>query len=103
MIDDTGRKRKLEMATNSGNGNGFIQLKGLSKSFEEGGQSRTVLRGADAEFTRGELVAILGRGEVKQALTVKAHRFSASARDKVEAAGGIVEELPWHRGGYRTR
>lgn len=50
-----------------------------------------------------ELVVILGRGEVKHPLTVKAHRFSASARAKIEAAGGVVEELPWRRGGYRTR
>jgi large subunit ribosomal protein L15 len=50
-----------------------------------------------------ELVVILGRGELKHSLTVKAHRFSASARAKIEAAGGSVEELPWRRGGYRTR
>jgi large subunit ribosomal protein L15 len=50
-----------------------------------------------------ELVVILGRGEVEHSLTVKAHRFSASARAKIEAAGGAVEELPWRRGGYRTR
>jgi large subunit ribosomal protein L15 len=50
-----------------------------------------------------ELVVILGRGELKKALKVKAHRFSASARAKIEAAGGTVEELPWQRGGYRTR
>jgi ribosomal protein L15 len=36
-------------------------------------------------------------------LKVKAHRFSASAREKIEAAGGSVEELTWQRGGYRTR
>jgi large subunit ribosomal protein L15 len=56
-----------------------------------------VIKGAN------ELVAILGRGELKNALTVKAHRFSASAREKIEAAGGTVEELPWQRGGRRTR
>ena len=50
-----------------------------------------------------ELVVILGRGELKKPLTVKAHRFSASARAKIEAAGGVVEKLPWQRGGYRTR
>jgi len=36
-------------------------------------------------------VVILGRGEVKAALTVKAHRVSAGARAKIEAAGGSVE------------
>jgi putative ABC transport system ATP-binding protein len=40
---------------------GFIRLHGLSKSFQEGGQTRNVLREADAEFTRGEFVAIVGR------------------------------------------
>jgi len=50
-----------------------------------------------------EKVVILGRGELKKALKVKAHRFSASAREKIEAAGGSVEELAWQRGGYRTR
>lgn len=50
-----------------------------------------------------ELVVILGRGELSLPLTVKAHRFSASARAKIEAVGGVVEELPWRRGGYRTR
>jgi large subunit ribosomal protein L15 len=48
-------------------------------------------------------VVILGRGELKKSLKVKAHRFSASARKKIEAAGGTVEELDWQRGGYRTR
>ncbi|MBC7225634.1 MAG: 50S ribosomal protein L15 [Thermoflexales bacterium] len=60
---------------------------------------------ADAGLIRDadEWVVILGRGELKVPLTVKAHRFSASARAKIEAAGGTVEELPWERGGYRTR
>jgi len=40
-------------------------------------------------------VAILGDGELDRALTVKAHRFSASARAKIEAAGGTAVELGW--------
>lgn len=50
-----------------------------------------------------ELVAILGEGELDRAYTVRAHRISASARHKIEAAGGRVEKLPVQRGGYRTR
>jgi len=50
-----------------------------------------------------DLVAILGRGDLDHPLTVKAHRISSSALSKIEAAGGTVEELPWQRGGYRTR
>lgn len=40
-------------------------------------------------------VKILGDGELSKALTVKAHKFTASARQKIEAAGGTVVELPW--------
>ncbi len=36
---------------------------------------------------------ILGSGELKRAITVKAHIFSKSAREKIEAAGGTVEVI----------
>ena len=36
---------------------------------------------------------VLGHGELSVALTVKAHHFSASAKEKIEAAGGKVELL----------
>ena len=36
-------------------------------------------------------VKVLAEGELDKALTVKAHAFSASAREKIEAAGGSVE------------
>lgn len=38
-----------------------------------------------------ELIKVLGRGELETALTVRAHAFSKSAREKIEAAGGIIE------------
>lgn len=40
------------------------------------------------------LIKILGNGEIDHALTVHAHKFSASARAKIEAAGGNVEIIP---------
>jgi putative ABC transport system ATP-binding protein len=39
----------------------FIRLDRLSKGFQEGGQTRNVLRDAEAAFARGEFVAILGK------------------------------------------
>ncbi|MBK9323404.1 MAG: 50S ribosomal protein L15 [Bdellovibrionaceae bacterium] len=39
------------------------------------------------------LVKILGNGELKKALTVKAHKFSASAKNAIESAGGKVEVI----------
>ena len=38
-------------------------------------------------------IAILGNGEIKHALTVRAHRFTAGARRKIEEAGGKAETL----------
>jgi len=69
-----------------------INLDQLSVSFQ-----------ADAEVTPESLtearllrdprnpVVILGRGEIKAALKVRAHRISATAKSKIEAAGGSVE------------
>ena len=38
-------------------------------------------------------IKVLGDGEVPHPLTVVAHRFSASAKQKIKAAGGSIEEL----------
>ncbi len=42
---------------------------------------------------KGALVKILGDGDLSKSLTVRAHKFSASARTKIEAAGGTCEEI----------
>ncbi len=38
-------------------------------------------------------VKVLGEGNIDRPLSVKAHKFSAAARAKIEAAGGTVEEV----------
>ena len=38
-------------------------------------------------------VKILGRGELEVSLVVEAHKFSRSAREKIEAVGGSVKEI----------
>ena len=38
-------------------------------------------------------VKVLADGELTKALTVKAHKFSSAARDKIVAAGGTAEEI----------
>ncbi len=38
-------------------------------------------------------VKVLGRGEIELPLVVEAHRFSGSARRKIEAAGGTAREI----------
>ena len=43
---------------------------------------------------RRGLIKILGNGEIDRALTVRAHKFSESARAKIEASGGSTEIIP---------
>jgi large subunit ribosomal protein L15 len=38
----------------------------------------------------GELVKVLGTGEIAVKVAVIAHKFSATAKDKIEAAGGTA-------------
>ncbi|WP_448589724.1 50S ribosomal protein L15 [Thermodesulfobium sp.] len=42
---------------------------------------------------KGALIKILGNGEINVPLTVKAHKFSSSAKEKIEKCGGTVEVL----------
>jgi large subunit ribosomal protein L15 len=51
------------------------------------------LRAAGLVRKKAELVKILGDGEIGRAVTVRAHAFSKSAREKIEAAGGNIEVL----------
>ena len=39
------------------------------------------------------ILKVLGNGELKEAVTVHAHRFSESARKKIEDAGGMAAEI----------
>ena len=43
--------------------------------------------------SRNDLVKILGRGELKAKLEVKAHAFTATAQKAIEAAGGSIVKL----------
>jgi large subunit ribosomal protein L15 len=43
--------------------------------------------------TKNELVKILGRGELKAKLKISVHKFTASAKEAIEAAGGEVVTL----------
>lgn len=38
-------------------------------------------------------VKVLAKGELTKALSVKAHKFSTAAKDKIIAAGGTIEEI----------
>lgn len=51
------------------------------------------MRAAGLVRKREKLVKVLGGGELSKKLTVRAHAFSASARTKIEAAGGTAEVI----------
>ena len=46
---------------------------------------------------KSQPLKILGDGEISTKLTVEAHKFSASARAKIEAAGGTCVEVEWFK------
>ena len=51
------------------------------------------MRSAGLVRKREKLVKVLGGGELSKALTVRAHAFSGSAKQKIEAAGGTAEVI----------
>jgi len=60
----------------------------------DAGDSVTPEKLAERRLAHGRRpVKILGDGELKKALTVSAHKFSASAKSRIEAAGGSCEVL----------
>jgi large subunit ribosomal protein L15 len=65
----------------------------LAELYPEGGDvtpENLVARGA---ARRGELIKVLGTGDLSVALRVTAHAFSATAAAKIERAGGTVTQL----------
>jgi large subunit ribosomal protein L15 len=70
-----------------------VNLNRLAELFPDGGDvdpDVLVERGA---VRKGQLVKVLGNGEVTAALSVRAHAFSATARQKIAAAGGTTTDL----------
>jgi len=61
----------------------------------EAGAEVTLDAVLDAGLSRktGDLLKVLGNGDVSKSLTVKAHKFSATAQSKIEAAGGKAEVI----------
>ena len=68
-----------------------VNLADLEDRFEAGAEVTPESLKAAGLATRKDPVKILARGEITKKLTVKAHGFSASAKEKIEAAGGSCE------------
>lgn len=72
-----------------------VNLADLEKAFEAGAvvTPEALLELGLIHKTTLKSVVILGQGELKKSLTVNAHRFSKSAKLKIEEAGGKAEVL----------
>jgi large subunit ribosomal protein L15 len=70
-----------------------VNLDRLAELYPEGGDVTPEDLAAKGAARLGELVKVLGQGEVTTELRVSAHAFSATAKEKITAAGGSVTEL----------
>ncbi len=71
-----------------------VNLDFLEQNFENGDVVEIkTLRDKGFGVRRGDLVKVLGHGDLSKKLTVKANAVSKTARDKIEKAGGSVELL----------
>ena len=70
-----------------------VNLDKLNALYPEGGEVTVADLVSKGAVRDGNLVKVLGSGELTVALQVSAHAFSASAKEKIAAAGGQVTEL----------
>jgi large subunit ribosomal protein L15 len=73
-----------------------VNLRDLEERFDKGAEvNPDALREKNLATRRDVPVKILGQGDISKNLTVHAHAFSKTAREKIEAAGGtcqLIEE-----------
>jgi large subunit ribosomal protein L15 len=70
-----------------------VNLDRLNELFPEGGAVGVDELVAKGAVRRGHPVKVLGSGDISVAVDVSAHAFSASAKEKIAAAGGSTTEL----------
>jgi large subunit ribosomal protein L15 len=71
-----------------------VNLAALERRFDAGTEVTLELMQARGLATRREVpVKVLAKGEITKPLTVHAHAFSATARERIEAAGGTCNVL----------
>jgi len=72
-----------------------VNLSDLEKAFEAGATvtPETLVERGLVRKSRAKSIVVLGQGQLQKSLHVSAHRFSATARQKIEAAGGKAEKI----------
>ena len=72
-----------------------VNVGDLQRTFNEGDEvTPQTLREKSLLKIRYDVLKILGDGELEKKLTISAHRFTQSAKDKIEKAGGSAVVLP---------
>ncbi len=71
----------------------IVNVKTLEERFEDGAEITPQVLKEVGLIHCTRYVKILGEGELTKKLTVKAHKFSKSAEEKIKAAGGQVEVI----------
>lgn len=67
-----------------------VNVADLAEAFPQGGDITVADIVAAGLVRKNELVKVLGNGDINVKLNVTAHKFSGSAKEKIEAAGGSV-------------
>ena len=81
-----------------------VNISTLAEKFESGAEvNPEVLVNAGVTHGSDKYVAILGTGDIAVPLKVTAHKFSETAKAKIEQAGGTVQTIEIVRGNHRTR
>ena len=71
-----------------------VNLDVLEDRFDSGTVITLELLRKDGLMSKSDqLLKVLGRGELSKSLTVRAHKFSVKAAEKISAAGGTVEVI----------
>jgi len=70
-----------------------VNLAKLAALYPDGGEVTVLDLAAKGAVRKGRPVKILGTGEISVPVTVTAHAFSGSAKEKITAAGGSTSEI----------
>lgn len=68
-----------------------VNVARLAETFDAGAEVTPDELAARGLVRRRRRVKVLGQGDISKALTVRAHRFSRQAEEKIKAAGGTTE------------
>ena len=71
-----------------------VNVSAIDAAFEDGSEvTPELMKEKNLAKQRYDVLKVLGDGEITKKLKISAHRFSKSAREKIEKAGGEVIEL----------